>query len=210
MAAASRAVKTVTGITARATSAVIPQARPADRSASGPVTRGACTLPMERRLSRPSPTPRAGSPQVAATPHELGPGRKLARRRGASLKARPAQGPRWLAGSWLFRASRSPRGRRARHAACSPAALKRRLSPHAARRVPRLSAPLPSVATPDNPRGLSAAARFGPRAAPLQVAARGAVLGPSRGLHARHHVRRPRARPRSFATRAASSSSGAA
>jgi hypothetical protein len=154
---------------------------------------------------RPSGAPRARPRRLApalqkdaATPHELGQDESSHGVAALHSNCQTGSGAATAFWLWLFRASRSPRGRRARHAACSPAALKRRLCPHAARRVPRLSAPLPSVATPDNPRGLSAAARFGPRAAPLEVAARGVVLGPSRGLHARQHVRRPRARLRSL------------
>ena len=70
---------------------------------------------------------------------ELRPGRQLARHRGALLAG---QEPRRLL-PLVIPGRRSARGRRARHAACRTAAPKGRPWSQAARRVPRLFAPLP-------------------------------------------------------------------
>jgi hypothetical protein len=94
----------------------------------------------------------------------------------------------------------APRASRPSRAVLNGAA-RGRPSWHSARRVPRLCASLPLVALPDNPRGLSSAARFGPRAGAAWGAARGEVLGRSRGLHAGELVSRP-ARPPSRAASA--------
>ena len=69
--------------------------------------------------------------------NELNLDRKLARHRGALLDG---QEPRRLL-PLVIPGCRSARGRRARHAPCSPASAKGWLSPHGARRVPPL--PLP-------------------------------------------------------------------
>ena len=71
--------------------------------------------------------------------HELRPGRKLARHRGALLAG---QKPRRRL-PLVIPGRRSARGRRARHAECRAVHLRNGLSPHSARRVPRLFAPLP-------------------------------------------------------------------
>ena len=149
----------------------------------------ACTPATKARASRLAFT------KEAAMAHRARPHRELARHRGASSNCLTGSGPRRL-GCGSCRASRSPRGRRARHAGARTAALKERLVVAPACRVPRLFAPLPSVATPDNPRGLSAAARFGPRGRAAVRWRRGARCS---GGHAARTPARARqaARPRS-------------
>lgn len=61
---------------------------------------------MEPRPSRPSPSPRARFYKEATTTHEPTPGPKLARRRGASLKAGPPDIPH--AGDLALGAIESP------------------------------------------------------------------------------------------------------
>jgi hypothetical protein len=169
-AAASRRLRATLEQTARRHRAFL-QARLADARNLGSVTRRA-GWPDSKRASRPPRRFAPGSHKDAATAHELAPGWKLARRRGASLKARLAARGRAGCGFWLSATSQvrpasvAPVTRRAR------LSLKGRPVPHAARRVPPLSAPLPAVAPPDNAHviGSGALGLAGTRA--LQVAAR--------------------------------------